>query len=192
MSQMPHPTVVGRRAAEILTSIEADEAYPRLATSAQRYSDCWASFTGYPIICEWNIDSDKGPLFREAMRALALKAAVYELTDKDENAAELLLPLPVDEMTHAILAQHTLVTGLQIRVGVLLPHMTDLEEFGYEPGDYTDQCYGSAWNEPDRRYWVGTTEAKRRLKILNRHYKTAYIGRDGRYHSLTFDETVSV
>lgn len=184
---LPEPTDVGRRAAEILDLIERDEAYGRLNSSSKKYVDCWSTFTGYPTVANWSLEDDKGPLFRDAMRALALKAAVFELTGGDEAAAELLLPLPVDEMTHAVLAQHTLVTQLQIRIGVLLPHMTDREEFGYEPGDYTHRCYLAAgWGEPEARYWIGTTEAKRRLKELDGHYQQAGIHGLGRQHDHTF------
>lgn len=183
----PNAADVGRRAAEIIDAIEADPAYERLDSSSMRYTDCWSTFTGYPTIAQWDIDTDKGPLFTEAMRALALKAAVFELTGGDEQAAELLLPLPVDEMTHAVLAQHTLITQMQIRIGVLLPHMTDLEVFGWEPGDYTEQCYRAAgWGDLDPRYWVGTTEAKRRLNILDSEYQRAGVRDLGRRHDHTF------
>ena len=57
--------------------------------------------------------SDAGPLLIEALRVLALKAAVFELTDGDEQAAELLVPGPVDEMVHAVLAQFTVMTRIQ-------------------------------------------------------------------------------
>lgn len=184
---LPDPAAVGARAAQILAAIERDEAYGRLNHSSKKYADCWATFTGYPTIARWDIDTDKGPLFREAMRALSLKAAVFELTGGDEQAAELLLSLPVDEMTHAVLAQHTLITQLQIRIGVLLPHMTDQEEFGWEPGDYTEQCYRAAgWGDLDARYWIGTTEAKRRLGILNSEYSKIGVRADGRQHDFTF------
>jgi hypothetical protein len=188
ITTMPDPTPVGTRAATILAAIEADEAYARLVTSSKFYSDCWATFTGYPIVAKFNIDSDKGGLFVEALRALALKAAVYELTLGDEIAAELLIALPVDEMVHAVLAQHNLITGIQTRIGILLPHMTDLEEFGWEPGDYTAQCYAAAgWGPMNERYWIGTTEAKRRLAILDGEYQKAGVRDNGRSHDHTFE-----
>lgn len=184
---LPDPAAVGGRAVELLDRLKADPAWPRLDESSKKYVDCWGTFTGYPVIEKWNLDADKGALFSEAMRAMCLKAAVFELTGGDEAAAELLLPLPVDEMTHAVLAQHNLITEIQIRNAVLLPHMTDLEEFGYEPGDYTHQCYVAAgWGEPPVRYWIGTAEAKRRLRMLEAEYNQIGIRRYGREHDKTF------
>lgn len=184
---MPDPSGVGKRAAEILDLIKGDEAYDRLSDSSKKYADCWSTFSGYPVIARWDLDTDKAALFDEAMKALALKSAVFELTHGDESAAELLIALPVDEMTHAVLAQHNIVTALQVRIGVLLPHMTDLEEFGWEPCDYTSQCYAAAgWGDMNPRYWVGTTEAKRRLGILDEAYVGAGIHGLGRRHDYTF------
>ncbi len=190
-AELPAPSAVGTRAAEILVAVEQDGQFGRLKTSSQAYADCWATFTGYPVVAQWNLEGDKVALFDEAMKALCLKAAVYELTQGDEQAAELLISLPVDEMTHAVLAQHNILTGLQLRLGVLLPHMTDLEEFGWEPGDYTSQCYAAAgWGEMNPRYWVGTTEAKRRLGILDQAYSGAGLHDLGRRHEFTFAERV--
>lgn len=71
---MPHvtpaPAEVGRRAADILTLIKNTEEYARLERSSQSYSDCWATFTGYPLVAEWNQAADAAPLFEEALRAI--------------------------------------------------------------------------------------------------------------------------
>jgi len=92
-------------------------------------------------------------------------------------------------MTHAILAQHNLIWHMQIRQGALLPHMTDLEQFGWEPADYTEQCYRTAgWGAPDARYWIGTTEAKRRLAILDADYSAIGIHDLGRRHNFDFPQ----
>ena len=32
-----------------------------------------------PVVCQWDLATDAGPLFEEALRVLALKAAVFEL-----------------------------------------------------------------------------------------------------------------
>ncbi len=92
-----------------------------------------------------------------------------------------------------MLAQHTLITQMQIRLGVLLPHMTDREDFGWEPGDYTEQCYRAAgWGDLDSRYWIGTTEAKRRLGILDAdYYSRVGITGLGRRHEIDFREPVA-
>lgn len=189
---LPPPAEVGRRAAQILAGLEADPGYERLSDSSKKYIDCWATFTGYPTIARWNLDQDKDNLFREAMRALSLKGAVYELTGGNEHASELMLSPPVDEMTHAVLAQHTLITQMQVRLGVLLPHMTDEEQFYWEPGDYTEDCYHAAgWGDLDPRYWIGVTEARRRLDILNSHYNTIGIHGMGRSHDFDFAQPVA-
>src|SRR5262245_36402623 len=113
----PDPQIVGPRANAILDAIRADEDFGRLAGSTGLYASCWSTFTGYPIVANFDLDLDTQPLLAEALKVLALKAAVFELTDGDETTAELLVPAPVDEMVHAVLAQHTLVVQLQQRIG---------------------------------------------------------------------------
>lgn len=182
--------VVGKRAAKIYATIHGDAEFQRLERSTKLYTDCWATFSGYPIICEYNQVTDTPPLFREGLRLLSLKAAVWQLTNGDEKVSELLAPLPVDEMVHAILAQTNLVLRLIDRHGIPFVHMTDTEEFAYETGCFTDQCYVAAgWGEPNRRYWIGGTEARRRLNILDTAYQKIGIGGFGRHHSLTFEES---
>lgn len=184
----PAPATVGARASEILTAIQASDEYGRLAESAQKYADCWATFTGYPIIARWDLDTDTEPLFGEALRVLALKSAVFELSDGDEQAAELVVSAPVDEMVHAVLAQYTLCQSMTGKLGIRFVHMTDQERFGWRPGDYTDQCYRAAgWGTPNPRYWIDADETGRRLTVLNAKYATAGIGRDGRRHDIDFD-----
>ncbi len=189
VTQQPAPELVGQRAAEIFALIQADEDFPRLETSTKRYPDCWASFTGYPIICEWNEPVDKHPLFTEGLRLLALKSAVFELTNGDENAAELLASAPVDEMVHAILAQFTLVVRIQDRLKINFVHMTDTERWGYEAGDYTHQCYRVAFGEvPPERFWIGKQETARRLSILRGLYDSIGIEDTGRSHEIDFEK----
>jgi hypothetical protein len=94
----PDAVRIGERAAQLLAEIKRDIEFDRLVASSQLYADCWATFTGYPIIAEWNHDTDKAPLFEEGLKVLALKAAVWEATDGDEAAAELDVAAPVDEM----------------------------------------------------------------------------------------------
>ena len=184
----PDPAAVGKRAAEILDLIEGSDEYGRLAHSAQKYADCWATFTGYPIIARWDLDSDTAPLFAEALRVLALKSAVFELSGGDEHAAELIVSAPVDEMVHAVLAQFTLCQTLTARLGIRFVHMTDQERFGWRRGDFTHECYRAAgWGEPNPRYWIDADETGRRLKVLNSKYATVGIGRDGRTHDIDFD-----
>lgn len=189
----PAPTAVGARADEILHLIEGSDEYGRLADSAQKYADCWATFTGYPIIARWDLDTDTGPLFEEALRVLALKSAVFELSGGDEEAAELVVSAPVDEMVHAVLAQYTLCQTMTGKLGIRFVHMTDQERFGWRRGDYAYRCYVAAgWGEPDPRYWIDATETDRRLKILNKRYRSVGIENAGRKHDITFNELTPV
>ncbi len=178
----------GQRAAEILDAIKAHPLYERLSGSSMAYTDCWATFTGYPVISKWNLSMDAGPLLIEALRLLALKAAVFEVTGGDEEAAELLAPGPVDEMVHAVLAQFTVMTRLQSDLGVQFPHATENERFTYERGDVTDQLYTAAgWGEQPTRYWLGADEVNRRLAELGAKYDQAGIHGHGRQHDIDFD-----
>jgi hypothetical protein len=184
----PDAVRIGERAAELLAEIKRDIEFDRLVASSQLYADCWATFTGYPIIAEWNHDTDKAPLFQEGLKVLALKAAVWEATDGDEAAAELDVAAPVDEMVHAILAQTNLLHRLAERLGISVVHMTDQEEFVWESGDYTQDCYEAAgWGTPPERYWIGASETRRRHQILDAAYARIGIGPQGRSHGFTFE-----
>ena len=157
------------------------------------YTECWATFTGYPLVSQFRLDRDAEPLLTEALRCLALKAAVFEATDGDEKAAELLLPAPVDEMIHAVLAQFTVMTRIQNDLGVIFPHATENEEFRYERGGHTDDLYAAAgWGPQPLRYWLGITEVNRRLALLGERYDDAGIHGFGRQHDFTFDDTTPV
>ncbi len=187
-TSLPEPAAVGARAAEILTAVQGSDLYERLGRSAKPYADCWATFTGYPTVSNWDLDTDTEPLFTDAVKVLCLKAAVYELTGGGEQAAELLISAPVDEMVHAVIAQFTVMTKLQMQLGVIFPHMTELERFAYERGRYTDEIWAAAgFGQMNRRYWIDSAEIGRRLGILNQRYAHAGIGRDGRRHDINFD-----
>jgi hypothetical protein len=178
----------GRRAARVLAEIEEHPAYERLTGSSMRYVDCWATFTGYPVVSRWDLATDAGPLLTEALRVLALKAAVFELTGGDEQAAELLVPGPVDEMIHAVLAQFTVMTRIQTDLGLTFPHATEHESFSYSRGCLTDALYEAAgWGEQPLRYWLNAAEINQRLAILDHHYTKAGIREHGRSHDLDFD-----
>jgi hypothetical protein len=185
---LPGVDVVGRRAAELLTGVEMWPGFGRLRQSSEKYADCWSTFTGFMAIERWDEDNDRGPLFAEAMRVLALKAAVFELTGGDEKAAELVVPAPVDEMVHAVLAQANLCFDASMAVpGMRFVHMTDNEEFGWNPGDYTEQCYLAAgWGTPPDRYWIPYGEYQRRLAHLAPLYGSIGIERLGRQSTLDF------
>lgn len=191
---MPDAAAVGNRAAEILQEIQAHPGYERLTSSSMKYSSCWATFTGYPLVSEWDLDRDAAPLLEEALRVLALKSAVFELTGGDEATAELLVSAPVDEMIHAVLAQFTVMTGMQRDLDVTFPHATELERFDYTRGCITDTFYTAAgWGAQPLRYWLDAAEVDRRLAILNQHYRDAGFDPNGRAHTFTFNvETAAV
>jgi hypothetical protein len=184
---LPDPETVGRRAEEILCAVEACRDFERLRAATLAYPTCWATFTGYPIVAQWDLDTDGGPLFVEALRAMALKAAMFELTGS-EAAAELDVSAPVDEMVHALTAQFTLLSRIQTRLGLTFVHATDRERFTYDVGGYTDLAYQAAgWGEPDRRYWIGLAETKRRLQVLFARYESIGVHGGGRSHDITFE-----
>ncbi|MEV4517894.1 hypothetical protein AB0K00_54165 [Dactylosporangium sp. NPDC049525] len=143
---------------------------------------------GCPIIARFHLSQDAEPLFTEAMRVLCLKSAVYELTGEDEEAAELVVSAPVDEMVHAVLTQYTLCQAMTRRLGIRFVHMTDRERFGWRRGDYTSQCYEAAgWGEPPARYWIDADETRHRLRVLNDRYTSIGIFDDGCRHEIDFD-----
>jgi len=182
------PAAVGARAAEILTQMRSHHLWERFTTSSMKYSPCWATYTGMPSISKFDLDTDGQPLLVEAMRALALKAAVFELSGGDEKAAELLLPLPVDDMVHAVLAQHTVMSWIERDLRVLFPHDTDLEDFTYTRGCVTDVYYTAAgWGPQPLRYWLDSYEVNRRIAHLNGLYGRVGIAAGGRSHDIDFD-----
>lgn len=183
----PAPEKVAERATEILEAIKADEEFPAFVTATLQYSSDWTCFSGTPIISEYNQDEDKGPLLEEGLRALALKAAVYEMTG-DENVAEVPIAIPVDEMTHAMIAQPQLLDRITKRIGVQVIHQTDQEHVDWRREDYTHQAYRAGWGEPPERYWIDHDEAQRRLAILNAKYEAAGFANMGLSHYINFAE----
>ena len=186
MSNNLTPTQVGSLAAEFLSRIEGWNGFDRFRASTLLYPDCWATFTGYPVICRWNLETDGSPLFDEAVKALCLKAAVMQLTG-DERLAELRVSPPVDEMVHAITAQFALCVDLQTDLGIPVVHMTDREIFGYTADCFTAQCYEAAgWGEPPVRYWLSKSVVDSRIRELEARYASIGIGPGGRQHAIEF------
>ncbi|MFD4557493.1 hypothetical protein ACFWP5_24765 [Streptomyces sp. NPDC058469] len=134
--------------------------------------------------------TDAPPLFTEGLRALCLKAAVFQMTD-DENTAEIPVAIPVDEMTHAMIAQPQILARITARCGVQIIHQTNQEHTDYRVGDYTHQAYELAWGIPPERYWIGHEEAQRRLGVLRMKYEAAGFLNMGQAHVIDFAEVVA-
>ncbi|KPM57663.1 hypothetical protein ACG83_03445 [Frankia sp. R43] len=183
---MPDPFGVAPRAVEIFDAFRDHREFDRLRTSTLKYPDCWATFTGYPIIAEWDLDADGPYLFTEALKVMAMKSAVFEQTG-DERLAELDVSAPVDEMVHALTAQFTILSRMQTELDVVFVHSTDNERFQYDEDGYTDQIYAAAnWGVIPRRYWIGQEETRRRLAVLFEHYESIGVEQGGRRHNFTF------
>ncbi|MEU8462275.1 hypothetical protein [Streptomyces sp. NPDC029003] len=182
---MPTPAKTALRAAQILAAVEVDEEFAAFEAATLEYSSDWQCFTGFPVIERWNLDTDKAPLFREGLRALALKAAVFDLTG-DEKLSEIPVAVPVDEMTHAMIAQPQLFARIAARTGFQLIHQTDQEHTDYTAGDFTRRAYRLVWGEPDARYWLVKEEVDRRVCILTQRYASIGMDRAGREHDITF------
>jgi hypothetical protein len=186
--QTPDPAEVGEVADRLLTAVHADPEYPRLIDGCGRYTSDWTCTTGTITIEGWNLADDAVPLLEEALRALALKAAVYALTG-DETTAEIPVAAPVDEVLHAVLAQRTLTERLAERCGFQIVHMTDTEQEAdpYEAGGYTWRAYLEAFKvAPPPRYWIGHAEHDRRVAIVSGLLESVGLHDRGRRHELAF------
>ncbi|MFJ2737678.1 hypothetical protein [Streptomyces sp. NPDC087317] len=183
--QLPAHSLVVEGAQQILATIKADLEFGAFRAASLEYSEDWQCFTGFPVVANWNLETDSVPLFEEGLRALALKAAVHALT-KDERAAEIPIAVPVDEMTHAMLAQAQLLTRIAKAHGISIIHQTDQEHTDYRVGGYTTECYRLAWGEPPARYWMDHEEVVRRRGVLAGLYESIGMGHSGREHQLSF------
>ncbi|MEU4494867.1 hypothetical protein AB0F96_15820 [Streptomyces sp. NPDC023998] len=177
----PAPERVAVRAREIVRIIEADPEFARLRTACAKYDEDWQSFTGYALVDGFDVETDTVPLFPEALRAMAIKSAVYEMTDGDEQAAEIPVSVPVDEMIHALAAQFTVLSRVQERTGIKFVHATDREQTGgWDQGDYTHQVYRAAWGPLNERFWIGKVETAKRKAVVVAKYEPLGIFEGGR------------
>ncbi|WP_269859573.1 hypothetical protein [Streptomyces sp. RPT161] len=188
--EMPAPHIVAAAAETILDGIEGDHEFPAFKTATLEYSGDRQCFTGFPVVSRWHLENDAPALFEEALRALALKAAVHALT-ADERAAEIAIAVPVDEMTHAMLAQAQLLNRIAEARGISIIHQTDQENTDYRAGGYTHECYCLAWGEPPERFWLDHEEVERRRDMLARMYASIGLDRSGREHQIDFAEPVA-
>lgn len=182
---LPAVDSVAQRAQEIHTAIEADKEFPDFKAASLKYDADWQCFTGSVVVAEYDQETDKHGLFAEGLRALCLKAAVFEMTG-DENVAEIPIAVPVDEMTHAMIAQPQLLARITARVGVPIIHQTDQEHTDWRTGDYTHQAYRAAWGEPADRFWIDTEEVGKRLRWLDAKYQAMGFRKQGQAHGFRF------
>ncbi|MEU8785313.1 hypothetical protein [Streptomyces sp. NPDC048637] len=191
--ELPSAERVAERATEILAAVEADHEFPAFVAASLKYDSDWQCFTGSVVVAEYDQEQDKHGLFAEGLKALCLKAAMFEMTG-DENAAEIPIAVPVDEMTHAMIAQPQLLARITARVGAPIIHQTDQEHTDWRPEDFTHQAYRAAWGEPPARFWIDADEVARRLKWLDEKYAAMGFRKQGQAHSFRFtaDELASV
>lgn len=177
----PAPEAVAERARTIRAAWLADEEMTTVLKGCGQYSSDWDDFYGGPLISTYSVARDAAPLLQDAVRVMALKTAVYEMTG-DELAAELPVPVPVDVTCHALCAQITALSRIQTRTGHLFVHSTVNEHTNASPwrlGDYTHQAYRAAFGAVDERYWIDADEAERRRKVLDARYASIGISDRG-------------
>lgn len=185
INTLPVAERVADRGREILTAFEADQEFPAFKAASLKYDSDWECFTGSVVVAEYDQETDKHGLFAEGLRALCLKAAVFEMTG-DERTAEIPISVPVDEMTHAMIAQPQLLARIAGRIGVQIIHQTDQEHTDYRIGNYTHKAYRAAWGEPDPRLWLDADTVAARLQWLDQRYTSIGFRKRGQAHSFSF------
>ncbi|GAA2770519.1 hypothetical protein [Streptomyces showdoensis] len=168
----PAPETAAAHARTIHAAWLADPEMRTVLDGCAKYSSDWDDFYGGPLVSEYSVARDAKHLLDGALKVMALKSAVYELTG-DELAAELPVPVPLDVTTHALCAQFTALSRVQARTGHLFVHSTVNEhtvETPWRAGDYTHQAYRQAFGPVDERYWIDAPEAERRRNILDAKY----------------------
>jgi hypothetical protein len=185
----PAPETIAERAREIHAAWMADPEMPAVLDGCKKYSSDWTDDYGQVLIPEYNVERDAPPLIDDALRVMALKTAVYEMTDGDELAAELPVSVPVDTAVHALCAQFTALSRVQQRTGHLFVHSTVREhEAGraWRWGDYTHQAYKAAFGDIVARYWIDEPEAERRRQILDERYASIGITERGMVSTIDY------
>ncbi|MFH9742689.1 hypothetical protein ACH4MA_34000 [Streptomyces roseolus] len=174
------PTAVAERARIIHAAWQADPEMPTVLEGCALYTGEWDDFYGGPLVSEYSVTRDAQPLLQGALRVMALKSAVYELTG-DELLAELPVPVPLDVTCHALCAQFTVLSRVQQRTGHPFVHSTVNEQrnaTAWDAGDFTHRAYELAFGPVETRYWIGAAETERRRQVLDGIY--AGIGITGR------------
>jgi len=149
-----------------------DDEMNTVLAGCEKYTSDWDDFYGGPLVSNYSVERDAAPLLKNAVKVMALKTAVYEITG-DERAAELPVPVPIDVTCHALCAQITVLSRVQTRTGHLFVHSTVNEHANNTPwqvGDYTHQAYKAAFGPVDERYWIDADETERRRCSLDARY----------------------
>ncbi|WP_327358014.1 hypothetical protein [Streptomyces sp. NBC_01304] len=183
----PAPEKIAERARQILGTWQADGEMQAVLDGCAKYANDWDDFYGGPIVSNCSVERDAKQLLDDALKVMALKSAVYEMTG-DELAAEIPVPVPVDVTSHALCAQFTALSRVQERTGIRFVHSTVNEHVNDTPwqiGDYTHQAYRAAFGAVNERYWIDADEAERRRKILDGKY--ASIGVTDRGQTVAID-----
>lgn len=184
----PDPGIVAGRAREIQAAWMCDPEMGTVLDGCKKYSSDWSDDYGQFLIPQYSVERDAAPLIDDAVRVMAIKSAVYELTG-DEVAAELPVTVPVDVAVHALTAQFTALSRVQQRTGRLFVHSTVNEHVVGTPwdvGDYTHQVYEAAFGPVDERYWIGAEEAERRRRVLDERYASIGITDRGMTSAIAF------
>jgi hypothetical protein len=187
-SALPLPAAVAERARTVLAAWQADTEMPVVLEGCAEYSKEWDDFYGGPLISTYSVERDARRLLADALRVMALKTAVYELTG-DELLAELPVPTPIDVTCHALCAQFTALSRIQERTGHRFVHSTVNERVNDTPWDtrdFTHQAYKLAFGEVDERYWIAAEEAERRREILDGKYASIGITDRGMTSSIAY------
>ncbi|MGA5598485.1 hypothetical protein ACPCSE_30045 [Streptomyces cellulosae] len=185
----PAPEAVATLARTIRADWLADPEMESILDGCRRYSSDWSDDYGQFLIPGYTVEKDAPPLIDDALKAMAVKTAVYELTG-DEVAAELPVSVPVDVAIHALTAQFTALSRVQQRTGHPFVHSTVNEHVVDTPwrlGDYTHQAMREAFGPLDERYWIDADEAERRRKVLDGKYASIGITDRGMTSSIFFE-----
>ncbi|MFG2815737.1 hypothetical protein [Streptomyces sp. NPDC048410] len=184
----PAPETVAAHAQEIHAAWLADSEMQTVMDGCARYNSDWDDFYGGPLVLDYNVETDAAPLLENALKVMALKSAVYEMTG-DELAAEIPVPVPVDVTCHALTAQFTALSRIQRRTGHPFVHSTVNEhenDTPWDSGDWTHQAYKAAFGSVNERYWIPAAEAERRRLVLDKLYASIGVSDRGQRVSITF------
>lgn len=188
----PAPEHVAERARQILGTWQADDEMKAVLKGCAMYGNEWDDFYGGPIISHYSVEKDSKHLLDGALKVMALKSAVYEITG-DELAAELPVPVPLDVTSHALCAQFTALSRIQERTAIRFVHSTVNEQVNNTPwriGDYTHQAYRAAFGPVNERYWIDADEAERRRQVLDAKYASIGVTDRGRTVAIDFAPAV--